>query len=64
MQSVPITITKVSSIPAHARCIRYNIMRQVGVVLSGYSVSSTNKTDRDDIIEKLLKVMLNTINLA
>jgi hypothetical protein len=26
------------------------------------SVSSTNKTDRHDIIEILLKVMLNTIN--
>jgi len=29
---------------------------------SGYSVSSTNKTDRHDITEILLKVALNTIN--
>jgi hypothetical protein len=28
----------------------------------GPSVSSTNKTDRDDIVEILLKVALNTIN--
>jgi hypothetical protein len=27
-------------------------------------VSSTNKTDRDDITEILLKVVLNTINLT
>jgi hypothetical protein len=32
------------------------------VVLSEYSVSSTNKTDRHDITEILLKVTLNTIN--
>jgi hypothetical protein len=32
------------------------------VVFSGYSVSSTNKTDLHDITEILLKVALNTIN--
>ena len=32
------------------------------VVFSGYSGSSTNKTDRDDITEIVLKVALNTIN--
>jgi hypothetical protein len=31
------------------------------VVFSGSSVSSTNKTDRHDIAELLLKVVLNTI---
>jgi hypothetical protein len=31
------------------------------VVFSGYSFSSTNKTDRYDITEILLKVALNTI---
>jgi hypothetical protein len=32
------------------------------MVLSGTPVSSTNKTDRHDITEILLKVALNTIN--
>jgi hypothetical protein len=32
------------------------------VVFSGTPVSSTNKTDRHDITEILLKVALNTIN--
>jgi hypothetical protein len=31
------------------------------VVFSGYSVSSTNKNDRHDIAEIILKVALNTI---
>jgi hypothetical protein len=34
------------------------------VVFSGFSVSSTNKTDRHDIAEILLKVALNTITLT
>ena len=34
------------------------------VVFSGTPVSSTNKTDRHDIIEILLKVALNNITLA
>jgi len=33
------------------------------LVFSGYSVSSTHKTDRHDITEILLKVALNTITL-
>jgi len=35
--------------------------RQVGVLFPGTPVSSTNKTDRDEIAEILLKVVLNTI---
>jgi hypothetical protein len=31
------------------------------MIFSGYSVSSTNKIDRHDITELLLKVALNTI---
>jgi hypothetical protein len=35
----------------------------MSVVFPGYSlVSSTNKTDRHDITERLLKMALNTIN--
>jgi hypothetical protein len=37
-----------------------SVLRQVGGFL-GYSVISTNKTDRHDITEILLKVALNTI---
>ena len=57
--------------PLMARCTRYNIMWwslsvtcDSSVVFSGYSslVSFTNKTDRHDITEILLKVALNTIN--
>jgi hypothetical protein len=52
-----------------ARCTRCNIMWQIlsvtcdrSVVFFGYSVvSSTNKTNRHDITEILLKVALNTI---
>ena len=33
------------------------------MVISGYSDCSTNKTDRHDINEILLKVVLNTITL-
>ena len=52
-------------LPLRARCTRYNIMWSSlsgtcsrSVVFSG---SSTNKTDRHDITEILLKVALNTI---
>ena len=38
-------------------------MLQVGGFLLVLLVSSTNKTDRHDITEILLKVALNTINL-
>ena len=53
-------------------CTRYNIMwynikfaselRQVGGFFLGTPVVFTNKTDRHDITEILLKVALNTIN--
>jgi hypothetical protein len=36
-------------------------LQQVGGFLRGPPVSSTNKTDRHDITEILLKVALNTI---
>jgi hypothetical protein len=37
-------------------------LRQVGGFSPGTPVSSTNKTDRHDITEILLKVALSTIN--
>jgi hypothetical protein len=37
-------------------------LRQVGGFSAGPPVSSTNKTDRHDIAEILLKVTLNTIS--
>jgi len=46
-----------------ARSIRYNIMLYNMSVTSNRLVSSTNTTDRHDIIEILLKVALKTINL-
>jgi len=39
-------------------------MRQVGDFFPGPTVSSTNKTDRHDITEILLKVVLDTIKQA
>ena len=38
-------------------------LRQVSGFSSGTPVSSTNKSDRHDIAEILLKVALNTVNL-
>ena len=69
MQSVPITINVVSSNPAQARCTRYSIMffqwlAKGRKISPGTSFSSTNKTDRHDIAEILLKVALNTITLT
>jgi len=69
MQSVPITTNVVSSNRVHGKVhsiqhygIKFiSTLRQIGG-FSGYSVSSTNKTDRRDITEILLKVALNTIN--
>jgi hypothetical protein len=47
------------------RGVQHYVIKFVGdlrqVVFSGYSVSSTNKTERHDITEILLKVALNTI---
>ena len=56
-----------SSNPAQARCTRYNVCqrRAAGLWCSlGTPVSSTNKIDRHDIAEILLKVALNTITLT
>ena len=69
VQSVPITTKVVSvQIPLMARCTWYNIMWWSLSVTFGWSVifyiytpfSSTNKTDRHDITEILLKVPLNS----
>jgi len=59
--------------PFMVRCTRYNIMWSslicqwfaAGLWFSpGTPVSSTNKADRHDITEILLKVALNTINIT
>jgi hypothetical protein len=70
MQSVLITINVVRSNPVNGEV--YSIphyvvkfvsnLRQVGGFSSDTPVFSTNKTDRHDIIQILLKVALNTIN--
>ena len=68
MQSVSITTYIVSLNLAHGEVYcSYNIMFvsdlwQVGGFSVGTSVSSTNKTDRHDIVEIFLKLALNTIN--
>ena len=68
MQSVPIT-TKVASLNhVHGKVylIQHNVikfvsdLRQVSGFSPGTPVSSTNKTDRHNITEILLKVALNT----
>jgi hypothetical protein len=65
MQSVHITTNVVSSNPAHALditlCDKVNQWPTAGQWFS--LVSSTNKTDRQDITEILLKVAFNTITL-
>jgi hypothetical protein len=65
----PVTLKLRFRILLMARCTRYNIVWynlsmtcDRSVVFSGYSVSSTSKTDRHDITEILLKVTLSTIN--
>ena len=68
VHSVPITTNVVSSNPAQARCTWYNIMWKVCQWLAAGQrfspVSFTNKTDRHDIAEILLKMTLNTITLT
>ena len=59
MQSLPITTDVVSSNPDQDEIV--SNMQQVGGFFSYPPVSSTNKSDRHDITEKLLKVALNTI---
>ena len=66
MQSVPIATNVVSLNPTQARCtsIHY-VIKFVSDLwkISGFlTVSSTNKTDRYDIAEILLKVSLITRN--
>jgi len=70
VQSVPFTTKAVSSIPVHSEVysIQHYVIKfvsdlqQVWWFSPGTSVSSTNKTDRHDITEILLKVALYTIN--
>jgi hypothetical protein len=57
MQSVPITTNIVSPNPAHVEFVS-------DLRVSGGPVASTNKTDRHDITEILLKVALYTITLT
>ena len=66
MQPVPITTNVVSSNLTQAKQ-RYVIkfvsdLRQVGGFIPGPPVSSTNKTERHDITEILLKVTFSTIH--
>jgi hypothetical protein len=68
MQSVPITTKVVSSNPVHGEVYsiqHYKVCQRLATgrwLSPGTLVSSTNKTDRHDIAEILLKVALNTIN--
>jgi len=67
MQSVPITTKVVSLNPAQARCPQYKSvgdLRQVSGYIPDHLVSSTNKTDRHDIAEILLKVALSIITVT
>jgi len=72
MQSVPITTKVVSLNSAHGEVylIQHYVikfvsdMQQVGWFSPGTTVSFTNKTDRHDITEILLKVASNTITLT
>jgi hypothetical protein len=64
MQSVHITTKVVSSNPAHGKVylIQHYVRLAVGWWFSpGTLVSSTNKTDRHDIAEILLKVAFDNI---
>jgi len=62
VQSVPITTKVVSSNHVHWEV--YSIHYVIKFVSDRSVVSSTNKTDRCDTTEILLKVALNTINLT
>jgi methylthioribose-1-phosphate isomerase len=69
MESLPITTKVVSLNPVHGEVysIQHYVIKfasdllQVGGFSLGTPVSSTDKTDRHDITEILLKVALNTI---
>jgi len=60
MQSVPIA-TNVSLNPTHGEVYLMQHYVIVSVTCNMSVVSSTNKTDRNNITEILLKVTLNTI---
>jgi hypothetical protein len=65
MQSVPITTNVVSSNPTHGEVYLIHYVIKFASDLRGrlYSpVPSTNKTDRHDITEILLKVSLDAID--
>jgi hypothetical protein len=66
MQSVPITTKVVSSNPVHDEVysMQHYVIKFVSELIGQWfsPVSSTNKTDRHDITEILLKVVLCTIN--
>ena len=70
LSSAPITTKVVSSNLVHGQVcsIQYYVkrfasdLRQVWFFSPGTLVSSANKTDRHDIAERLLKLVLNTIN--
>jgi hypothetical protein len=69
---VPITTNVASSNPAHGEVysIQHYVitfvsdLRQVGSFLQVLLASSTNKTDRQDINEILLKVALNIMTIT
>jgi hypothetical protein len=68
VQSVPITTKVVSLNPVHGEVysIQHYVIKFVSDLwqVDDFSpVSSTNKTDRHDVTEILLKVLLNTITL-
>jgi len=67
VQSVPITTKVVSLSPTHGEVysIQHYEIKTLGAgwwFSQGTPISSTNKTDRHDMTEILLKVALNTIN--
>ena len=72
MQSVKITANVVSSNSAHGEVNSIQIyeikfvsdLRQVGDFFPVTSLSSTNKTDRYDMAEILLKMALSTITIT
>ena len=70
MQSVPITTKAVSSNHVHYNgySIQHYVIKFVSYLLTdrwfspGTPVSYTNKTDSNDITERMVKVALNIIN--
>jgi hypothetical protein len=58
---MPITSKVVSSNPAHDEVYSIHYILILAVICDRPVDFSTNKTDRHDITEKLLKLVLNTI---